>query len=381
MMPLRVEGDPGTVTINGQITYEPRNWHTLHIMNVGKEVEVDLYERDHNGDNFLLTTTSTNCNGEFTFTVTNYWGPLDPKLNTFYRVRLRYPETNPKTAVTRPGLTDPYYIESDTTYLSTDGNWTINFAINSAKENFQAMWIFEDLRNAWDYVYANDIRNGVHHDPGEVVAYWALGSNSYLGIYNSYATPDFIFIADNTNASMDVAVHETGHKFMANGEWGWWYPYPDCWTHYMFGVNSQGCAWSEGWADFFAMAVNQDPCYNFTSDPCGGSPDGQYYNLELHSRVDDPGQFPWDDSVEGRVASTLYDLYDSQNEGFDMIYAGFAPISQLALNYPGVHQLRLFWYEWNATSYQDYLKSGLTFWWNTVNYANIQQVFLPVIKK
>jgi len=176
---------------------------------------------------------------------------------------------------------------------------------------------------------------------------------------------------------MDVVVHETGHKFMANA--GWWYPWPDCWTHYMFGENDQQCAWSEGWADFFAMAVNGDPCFNFKENPCWGTIDQDYYNLEVHSRTDNPSIFPWGDGVEGRVAATLYDLYDPQNENYDMVSAGFAPISQLALG--NVHPFIQFWYLWNISSGQDYLKSGLAFWWNTVDYANIQQIFLPVVMK
>ncbi len=383
-MPLRAQADPGTVTIHGQITYEPRDWNTLHIMNAGKEMEIDLYEKDHNGVETVITATNTNWNGEFTFTVTNYWGPSDPKLNIFYRVRLYYPKTdppNPKTIVATPGSTDPYYFDSGTTYLATDGDWTINFAINATtSSNYQALWIFEDIRNAWDFVNTYDIRDGVHYDPGGVVSYWKNDSQyCHLGICSSYSTPDFIFIYNSNIMWMDVTVHETGHKFMANA--GWWYPWPDCWTHYIFGINSNQCAWTEGWADFLALAVNSDPCYNFTPNKCGGTADQDYYNLEIHSRADDPAQFPWGDSVEGRIAATLYDLYDNENEGFDMISAGFSPISQLALGRPAYHPLIDFWYGWNQSSGEDYIKSGLTFWWNTIDYANIRQVFLPVVKR
>ncbi len=368
------------VTIHGKVTYEPRNLAVPLIYSVAREVEIDLYEKSYDGIITKLNSQPvyTNSNGDFSFSATNYWGPHDPYLNVFYKVNLSYQSTAVYDPLDNNKL---YQFDSSTTFLNSDTtiDWTKDFIIDHSFTKYKAMWIFEDIRKAWNFVNTNDIRNGIHYDPGGVVAYWSMGSSCYQFICNSYSTPNYIFIADTNMGSMDVVVHETGHKFMANG--GWWYPYPDCWSHYIFGVSDQQCAWSEGWADFFAMAVNDDPCYNFRLNPCSGIADMDYYNLEIHSRADDPSQFPWGDGVEGRVAAVLYDLYDYPNEGFDMVFAGFAPISQLALGNPGIHPLSQFWYAWNLNNGQSHLKSGLTFWWNTIDYANIRRTLLPVVTK
>jgi hypothetical protein len=44
--PLRIMAQPGTVTISGQVTYQPRNWNP-QISNwaLGKEIQIDLYEK------------------------------------------------------------------------------------------------------------------------------------------------------------------------------------------------------------------------------------------------------------------------------------------------------------------------------------------------
>ena len=298
MPPFRVEANPGSiVTITGQITYEPRNFGTTGTKIAGKELKIDLYEMDHyNHIYYLNLSTYTSPNGVYSFTnVTNYFDQDDPHLNIFIRVKLDYPETK----VDQVGSEDPYYFDSDVELLNNDNqpNWILNFDINHQNKpaSYQAVPIFEDIRNAWHFVNTNDVRNGTHYDPGSVTAYWTSGTLCYGGPCASYTGPGYIFISDYNIQSMDTAVHETGHQFMGNA--GWWYPWPDCWGHQLFDSITAQCAWAEGWADFFAMAVNGDQCYNFKENPCGGTPDGDSYNFEIHSRLDDPLQFPWGDTV------------------------------------------------------------------------------------
>ncbi|HVN55838.1 MAG TPA: hypothetical protein VMT46_16010 [Anaerolineaceae bacterium] len=177
-IPYPAYATPLSVTVHGQITFEPRNWNTSHTMLAGKEMEIDLYEKDHTGAIFFIASTYTNSNGNFSFSVTNYWGPFDPHLNIFYRVKLNYPST---VVYNPPNLTDPYSYDSSPTLLNSDTitDWTKDFAIGHTLPNYQAVWIFEDMRNSWNYVYSNDIRNGVHYNPGGVTAYWTLNSNCY----------------------------------------------------------------------------------------------------------------------------------------------------------------------------------------------------------
>jgi hypothetical protein len=68
------------------------------------------------------------------------------------------------------------------------------------------------------------------------------------------------------------------------------------------------------------------------------------------------------------------------NEGFDRIYAGFSPISHIALGSSQITTFQNFWDTW-VNSGQDQFLSGLTLWWNTINYVNIRQVFIPFISR
>jgi hypothetical protein len=179
----------------------------------------------------------------------------------------------------------------------------------------EAIWIFQDLRKAWEYIQNNTQPT---YDPGPVTARWERGENSLAPCFSGscfYAGPGgpYIFIDQNSVQSADTVVHETGHHYMFNATFWWWWD-PSCWDHSMFSQEDINCAWSEGWADYFPLTVNMDPCYDFDTGPCTGTPDVRNYNLESHGRGD---QYPWGDAVEGRVAGALYDIFDSTNDGYD----------------------------------------------------------------
>jgi len=131
----------------------------------------------------------------------------------------------------------------------------------------------------------------------------------------------------------------------------------------MFQSINTGCAWYEGWANFFALAVNGDRCYDINESFCG---DGSV-DLENHTRNDNPQTFPWGDTVEGRVAGALYDLMDSSNENpwFDTAAWGFDWIADNALAYPGKNSFIYFYYGSPANDRHDTLRS---LWQNTIDY-------------
>jgi hypothetical protein len=130
------------------------------------------------------------------------------------------------------------------------------------------------------------------------------------------------------------------------------------------------------------MAASGDPCFNrSTPGRCTGTPDVNYYNLEVHSRVDNPDLFRWGDAVEGRVAGALWDLFDnSPGENYDRASYSFGSIAELALG-NNLHPLAMFWYFLDITYPEDHLQNGFAFWWNTINYVDIQQNFLPLVIK
>jgi hypothetical protein len=150
------------------------------------------------------------------------------------------------------------------------------------------------------------------------------------------------------------------------GQW-LWYQF-SCFDHEIYSQESTQCGWSEGWADFFAIAVNGDACYDFDIGPCTGVVDVRYFDLENHTRNDPNAQGSWwGDGVEGRVAGALYDLMDSTNESpwFDTASWGFDPIVDVALVGSGKSNLNEFWNGYLGTDKHDGIRS---IYQNTIDY-------------
>ncbi|MCS7352332.1 MAG: hypothetical protein RMM10_12595 [Anaerolineae bacterium] len=242
-----------------------------------------------------------------------------------------------------------------------------NYGVPAGDNWLPAMWIFQDLRRAWEY-----IRNATGVDPGSVTAKWENGQNCYpswpfCGSYfNGGVGGPYIFIAHNSAISGDTVVHETGHHYMwnATGWWLWWDV--GCYNHSLFSQEDVNCAWSEGWADFLPLVVNGDTCYDFGRGPCGAG-GGAFENLETRDRDDLPPLFPWGDAVEGRVAGALYDLFDSANEDFDSATFGFASIASIVFQAPHEDRFSAFWNSWKASG-QNKHHAVRAIWQNTIDY-------------
>ncbi len=134
-------------------------------------------------------------------------------------------------------------------------------------------------------------------------------------------------------------------------------------------------------AIFFSLPVNGDRCYDKVSGPCGGS--GQvegthYYDLENKGWSD---TWPKGPTVEGRVAGTLYDLYDGNNEPpWDTVTVGFDPIWILVRDrQPPAATLADFGSSWHNTghSWEQFLMAAYQ---TTINYG-LYWNFLPLITK
>ncbi|MEJ7582800.1 MAG: hypothetical protein WKF43_01695 [Acidimicrobiales bacterium] len=114
--------------------------------------------------------------------------------------------------------------------------------------------------------------------------------------------------------SEHVVVHELSHFLMDDVFEDDFPPFPNCSPHSVTGNSSTGCAWEEGFAEWLPGMAIGDKAYR---DPFGGVVD-----LENHT-WNSPG---WanGDQAEGRIAGTLIDISDFQNEGpWDRFSEGF----------------------------------------------------------
>jgi len=148
---------------------------------------------------------------------------------------------------------------------------------------------------------------------------WAPDSTD--GTYYSLGNNDVHLAADDPNAPMTV-VHEIGHAVMDDVYNDAFPSAPNCNPHSIQGASSTGCAWTEGWAEWFPATVYNDPFYRW--------PNGASLNLESAGWGNG-----WSngDATEGRVAGALIDLTDSANESpWDRVSEGPRPIWDLFMN-------------------------------------------------
>ncbi|WP_330180045.1 hypothetical protein OHB26_26975 [Nocardia sp. NBC_01503] len=124
---------------------------------------------------------------------------------------------------------------------------------------------------------------------------------------NSYfTTAGFVYLTEDDANTRHVTLHEAGH----NLQWLWqheqWADVTNCSPHYINLASSPSCAFTEGFADAVAMHALDD--YRFVWNS------GFSANLE-----NDADTRNWDigDSVEGRVATSLVDLWNGPDHGWD----------------------------------------------------------------
>ena len=345
---------PGQATIQGTITYANRNNEQVG----ASFTSVRLFEFDPGGADDPLGTTTTDANGFFQFPTRTNWDdddtdpdPNNRRLDLYFVIEADYNDSASSWhRVTNFG-NQTYTWQTSILYNVSDGSHSYHIPIPSGFSTLPAMWIFQDLRNSWEYV-----RNYTwpQFDPGSVTAKWQYGEDCYpswpfcSSFFDGGIGGPFIFINHSQRISADTVVHETGHHYVYNAT-GWWlWDDPWCYNHDLFTQESIMCAWSEGWADFFPLAITApaDQCYDKGVGPCTGFEDQDHYNLESHGRGDG---FPSGDTVEGRVAGALYDLFDYTNEPtYDSAYFGFDPIADIVFQ-EGYYAFHDFWNDWKSS--------------------------------
>ncbi len=351
---------PGQITVQGSFQYVDRD----NADRPARFVRVLLYDDDDSSGDDLLGQTTTDQNGVFQFAALPNQDNDEPG-STLDIYVIWVAEFNDSAAAQRrvADLSGASYRWQSETRRNVP-NGVVAFNGYQPATNRPAMWIFQDLRRSWEYV-----RNSVHIDPGPVMARWAdnvdcwpiCASHFHGGVGGPY-----IFISSQHQNSADVVVHEAAHHYLYNRA-NWWVLDASCFNHQIFSqVNSETCAWSEGWADFLPLLVNNDACFDWARGPCGAG-GGAFENLEVRSRNDMPPAFPWGDRVEGRIAGALYDLFDNNNEGFDSAAFGFGPIAAIVLDNQAEDRFFTFWQRWQASNNNRH-RALHAFYQNTIDY-------------
>lgn len=268
--------------------------------------------------------TNTDQNGYFIFPlVYDFFGS-----NTVTLVAYSY---NIVAEVFNPG-TFGYYCSFHTFNLSPSVSSYDVGSIVVSQSASSPWWILDTLIDAWDFlangpakfVPATILIQYPRDEDGNGLAAFQQGKTWWFG-WEEYC---YIEIPNEASAAnRSTVVHEYGH-FIMYEKYGGWTPESDP-IHYVNARSNKTTAWAEGWAEFFPLAVYNDPNY-------------RGYNLELNYTWFDNG-----DEVEGRVASSLWDIFDSNNDGYDRFSDGFKNIWEVFASQP-VSGFREFWNVWRS---------------------------------
>jgi hypothetical protein len=369
---------PGEISAFGTLSYSNRVNNSVG----ARFMNVYLFDADPGYVDDLLAVTTTNADGFFMFPTTTNWDvddndpdPNNRRLDLYVKWETDFNDSVSAHHLVKNYAGSTYEWPSMTWWNVNDGILDCSSVLPAGWPGLEAMWIFQDLRQAWEFVHNNTISQT---DPGSVIAIWQVNEDCFYdapflcnSFFYSGAGGPFIFVSNQHRYSADTIVHEIGHHYMYNAT-GWWWWNPSCWDHQLFNSQDVNCAWSEGWGDFLPLVVNNDQCFDFGIGPCTGIQDYNYYDLETHGIGD---QFPWGDAVEGRVAGALYDIFDNGNEGYDSASFGFAPIGDNVFQGLCEFSFYDFWEHWMWAGYNKH-HTVRAIYQNTIDY-DTEPVFNP----
>ena len=308
----------GQVTIEGQFRFEATEIKSTGsgnlVTNDVERAKVEVWDAEATGDRLLTVMTYDPQTKMYSATMPN----IDPD-GTGIDPFLKFYTTDEERVEIINGTNHVYV--SDPIDLSpyiggnlTDGTHTVSFTIPQV-DFTQALYIFDKTANdAYEF-----LQNSAPSWGGENHWVQIKYPAGCLGISN--AGPCFtgqIFIPDTGGFEPDLILHEYGHFVLSE--------YTSVSTiidaclsialeHWMWESTSTTCAWSEGWANFFEMAVQNEADYR------GYDLETVEINLQNDVTGSNPAVY------EGVIAATLWDFFDTPasgvNENWDKLADGF----------------------------------------------------------
>jgi hypothetical protein len=263
--------------------------------------------------------------------------------------------TSLAVAVINPN-TDYYYYNLTTTVWLNRPDGTLNVGdLNTSYAERGAWLIFSyhfGLTRGWYY-----LSNTVGYNTPAATARWPHET------WPHYHPSGEIHLPDWAAWWPDIIVHEYGHHVMYSL---YGYIPSSMEEHYMELRSNSTTAWTEGWADFFPLAVFNRPTFTLGINATHGIE----YNLESKHWCSSG----WDDGdlVEGRVAGALWDIFDSTNDGYDSLSDGFTRIWSVISSQTD-NTFREFWQAWNASSYPKQ-SALMAIFQNSIDYRGLGDV-------
>ncbi|NUT97613.1 MAG: hypothetical protein HOY78_36880 [Saccharothrix sp.] len=267
------------------------------VARVSPNAKVWAYDDDANGADDLLATGLTDGDGRFRLCYEN----IDDEgggQDVYVRVA-----TENTLWIIRNGRTRKSY--SFYTDVVANGGAAVEFGTVRPSDPalMRGVEAFDTVNAAWNWTPGNcwDARDTTCRQ-GKIN--WAPDSTD--GTYYSLQENAVHLAAEDPDSNI-LVLHEFGHYMMDDVYEDDFPPAPNCSPHYITKISSAGCAWTEGFATWFGVAVLGDPTFRW--------PGGRTLDVEGPTW----GTANWDngDTVEGRVLGSMIDLYDTANEAGD----------------------------------------------------------------
>lgn len=272
------------VTVKGGFFYQDQNGTSRPFINA----TIDVYDDDWGPDE-LVATTITDWGGRYSATINNDDGWFQNGRDIYVHIEATNSRFRVQDCSYWPDWT--YVWTTDTRDDISDGS-VIDFGNRVPTSYLEAPMIFGYLNRGWNYLTVTGAQ-----DPGFVDLCFPEDAT----LYDTFWEEIDIETGDETDP--DVVAHEYGHATMHNS-YGY-YPSNTGGAHGWQDILHVNNAFSEGWATFVAMAINNDNTYN--DDNSSVSIEG-FNHASNHTAGDGPKN-------EGHVAAGMHDVRDAASDG------------------------------------------------------------------
>ncbi len=321
-----------TVTVSGKVTYDrvPSNSNYVGLNYGATSAEPTPYVvvEAVDGSNNTLVSTVTDNNGNYT---------LDVPQNTTIKIRVRAQMLRSDTVIWDVKVVDN--TNSDALYVM-EGSYATSGTSDSTRDlRADSGWgisSYTSERTAAPFAMLDSVYRSMEKilsaesnavfEPLQVN--WSINNKAASGdpangdIGTSYYTNQNLFILGDEDSDTD----EYDDHVIAH-EWAHYYEDTFSRSDSVGGSHSDGdrldirVAFGEGWGNAFSAIALDHPVY---FDTFGlRQNDGFNFNMETEVQTN-PGWYS-----EGSIQRIVYDLFDSTNDGDDILSLGFGPIHQV----------------------------------------------------
>jgi len=310
----------GTTCAKGSFNYQDQNgtWHP------SPNLVVEAIDDNWNGDT-TVASGLTNALGQYNLCFNNSETAFGEAATVDLYVRISASNSDWNIQDTAG---DTYRWTTPVTNNVPAGNKDYGGLTTGNPNTMRSLHLFDEINNAWWAIPGCwDERNACE----QKVLRWAPDQDVWP---NMSGSDHIVRVPGPGPDSPVVVMHELGHQIMWDAFEHHW-PATSCPSpHYINAAEDAGCAWTEGWPNWFAGHVLQNQQLGWwgfpagTNNLSGSSPantlleDATWYTDNFTTAGD---------RVEAHVSGALWDLEDSANDqpwdrtsgGFDQLWATF----------------------------------------------------------